>query len=139
MSNKVQILIVDDESVVRHAFERILSSDRCDVTAVASGPEALQAMAFQSFDVVLLDLRMPGMDGLTVLRTIKQNWPESKVIVITGYAALQTAKDSVALGAFDYLAKPVGPQDVIRVTRDALVHKGWALRRDRPAASHTVQ
>lgn len=139
MSNKVQILIVDDESVVRHAFERILSSERCDVTAVGSGPEALQAMAQQPFDVVLLDLRMPGMDGMTVLRTIKQNWPDSEVVVITGYAALQTAKESVALGAFDYLAKPVGPQEVIHVTREALVHKGWALRHERPAASHIVQ
>lgn len=130
MSNKVQILIVDDEAVIRHAFERILSSERCDVVAVGSGPEALQAMARQAFDVVLLDLRMPGMDGLSVLREIKQHWPASEVVVITGYAALETAKESVALGAFDYLAKPVGPQDVIQVTHEALVHKGWVLRRE---------
>jgi len=139
MSNKVQILIVDDEPVVRQAFERILSSARCAVVAVSSGAEALRVMAEQPFDVVLLDLRMPGMDGLTVLRTIKQNWPESEVVVVTGYAALQTAKESVALGAFDYLAKPVGPQEIIHVTQEALVHKGWALRRENSLSSHAVQ
>lgn len=139
MSNKVKILIVDDESVVRQAFERILSSAHCDVVAVSNGPEALQVMAAQPFDVVLLDVRMPGMDGMTVLRAIKQNWPESEVIVITGYAALQTAKESVALGAFDYLAKPVGPQEVIHVTHEALVHKGWALRRESPVPTHAIR
>jgi DNA-binding NtrC family response regulator len=74
-----------------------------------------------------------------VLRTIKQRWPEVEVIVITGHAALDTAKQSVALGAFDYLAKPVGPEDVIKVTHDALLHKGWALRADRRPAAGPVQ
>ena len=138
MSNRVKILIVDDESVIRQAFERILSSERCDVVAVASGTEALEALAAQSFDVVLLDLRMPGMDGLEVLRTIKRQWPACEVIIVTGYAALETAKESVALGAFDYLAKPVGPQDIIKVTQEALVHKGWMLRPERTSAAQAL-
>jgi DNA-binding NtrC family response regulator len=130
MSSKVKILIVDDESVVRQAFVRILSGDRCIVEAVDNGADALQKMRQQPFDVVLLDLKMPGMDGMTVLRTIKENWPESEVIIVTGYAAVQTAKESVALGAFDYMAKPVGPDEVINATNEALLHKGWALRRE---------
>jgi len=130
MSGKVKILIVDDESVVRQAFVRILSSERCSVEAVSNGPDALRRMREQAFDVVLLDLKMPGMDGMTVLRTIKENWPESEVIIVTGYAALETAKESVALGAFDYVAKPVGPEEVIHVTNEALLHKGWALRHE---------
>jgi len=133
MSDKVKILIVDDELVVRHAFMRVLSSDHCVVEAVCNGADALQRMQQQPFDIVFLDLRMPGMDGMTVLRTIRQNWPESEVVIVTGYAALQTAKESVALGAFDYLAKPVGPDEVINVTNGALLHKGWALRRERRA------
>jgi CheY-like chemotaxis protein len=136
MSDKVKILIVDDESVVRQAFVRILSSDRCIVEAVSNGPDALRRMREQAFDVVLLDLKMPGMDGMTVLRTIKQNWPESEVIIVTGYAALESAKESVALGAFDYVAKPVGPEEVLNVTNEALLHKGWALRRE-PRAEFT--
>jgi DNA-binding NtrC family response regulator len=138
MSSKVKILIVDDESVVRQAFVRILSSDRCIVEAVDNGADALQKMREQPFDVVLLDLKMPGMDGMTVLRTIKENWPESEVIIVTGYAAVQTAKESVALGAFDYMAKPVGPDEVISVTNEALLHKGWALRREPQVEAGTV-
>lgn len=134
MSSRVKILIVDDDATVRRAFERILAGEHCDVVAVPGGAEALQAMDAQRFDVVLLDLRMPGLDGLSVLRTIKHDWPATEVVVITGYAALDTAKESVALGAFDYLAKPVGPQDVIKVTQEAMVHKGWALRRERTPA-----
>lgn len=139
MSDKVRILIVDDESVVRQAFVKVLSSEHCIVEAVSNGPDALQRMRQHPFDVVLLDLRMPDMDGMTVLRTIKQTWPDSEVIIVTGYAALQTAKESVSLGAFDYLAKPVAPDEVINATHGALLHKGWALRRERPALSDAMR
>ena len=135
MPTKVNVLIVDDESVVRQAFARILSSERCIVETVANGTEALQRMGEQAFDVVLLDLKMPGMDGLEVLRAIKDHWPESEVIVVTGHSALRTAKESIELGAFDYLAKPIGPEEVINVTNEALLHKGWALRRQARAAA----
>jgi CheY-like chemotaxis protein len=136
MSDKVKFLIVDDEPVVRQAFTRILSSDHCVVETAANGQEALRKMRQQAFDVVLLDLKMPGMDGLTVLRTIKQDWPDSEVIVITGYAALESAKESMVAGAFDYLPKPIGPEEVIKATNGALLHKRWALRRDpQPAVS----
>ena len=81
------------------------------------------------FDVVLLDMRMPGQDGLSVLRTIKQKWPESEVVIITGYPTVDSAKEAVRLGAYDYVAKPVGPQDVINVTDGAMTRKQWALRR----------
>jgi DNA-binding NtrC family response regulator len=138
MSSKVKILIVDDEPGIRQAFVRVLSSARCSAEAVGDGQAALQRMQQQKFDVVLLDLRMPGMDGMTVLRTIKQNWPASEVIIVTGYAALETAKESVALGAFDYLAKPVGPDEVINATTSALLHKGWALRRDPQVGCHAM-
>ncbi|MBK6853048.1 MAG: response regulator [Burkholderiales bacterium] len=129
MINKTKILIVDDEPVVRLAYSRILASDHSLVEAVSNGVDALERLAEQAFDVVLLDLRMPGMDGMAVLQAIKQNWPDVEVIIITGYAGIDTVKQSVALGAFDYLAKPVGPDDVMNVTNSALRHKGWALRR----------
>jgi len=139
MSNPVRIMIVDDESVVRQAFARILASEQCTVQTVDNGQDALRRMEREPCDVVLLDLRMPGMDGLSVLRAIKQRWPAVEVIVITGYAALDSAKASVALGAFDYLAKPVGPDEVIHATRSALLHKGWALHADTPAEGATLQ
>jgi DNA-binding NtrC family response regulator len=127
MSPRVKILIVDDEPVVRQSFSRILSGERCTAVTAESGAAALQCLEQDSFDLVLLDLRMPGMDGLSLLREIKRRWPEVEVVVVTGYAALDTIKASLALGAFDYLAKPVGPEEIIHVTRGALQHKGWAL------------
>ncbi len=128
MNNKANILVVDDEEVVRLSYFRSLSGERCKVELVESGRDALQAMAQQSFDVVLLDLRMPEMDGLVVLKHIKQHWPDSEVIVITGYPAIDTAKQAVALGAYGYLAKPLGPDEVINAANDAMTHKRWALR-----------
>ena len=129
MSEKNRILIVDDDEVVRWSYQRSLQSVACDVAAASGGDEALQTMERNPFDVVLLDLRMPGRDGMSVLRTIKQKWPESEVVIITGYPTVDSAKEALRLGAYDYVAKPVGPQDVISVTDGAMAHKQWALRR----------
>lgn len=133
MLDKTKILIVDDEEIVRLCLHRTLSSDHCDVEVVRNGNDALTAMAQHPYDVVLLDLRMPGMDGMTVLKTIKEKWPESEVIIITGFPAVESAKQAVTLGAYDYLAKPVGPDEVISAANCALTHKRWALRREQPA------
>ena len=129
MSDKNRILIVDDDEVVRWSYQRSLQSVCCDVAAASDGEEALQTMERNPFDVVLLDLRMPGLDGLSVLRAIKQKWPESEVVIITGYPTVDSAKEAVRLGAHDYIAKPIGPQDVIDVTDSAVTRKHWALRR----------
>ena len=127
MNTRTRILVVDDEEIVRRSHMRILASAPCTVEAVRNGQQALEAMEAGSYDVVLLDLRMPGMDGLTVLKCIKEKWPESEIIVITGYPCLETAKEAIRLGAHDYLSKPVGPNEVINATTMALQHKQWAL------------
>jgi DNA-binding NtrC family response regulator len=130
MIKKANILVVDDEEVVRLSYARSLASEHCKVETVSNGQDALQMMGQRPFDVVLLDLLMPGMNGMTVLSTIKQQWPESEVIIITGYPALETAKQAVSLGAYDYLAKPAGPDDIINATHSAMNHKRWTLRSD---------
>jgi len=129
MSNKNRILIVDDDETVRQSYLRSLESISNNIEAASDGEEALQTMEQKPFDVVLLDMRMPGQDGLSVLRTIKQKWPESEVVIITGYPTVASAKEAVRLGAYDYVAKPVGPQDVINVTDGAITRKQWALHR----------
>jgi DNA-binding NtrC family response regulator len=139
MFEKAKILVVDDEEVVRLSHFRTLSGEHCNVEVVRNGKDALQMMGQHSFDVVLLDLRMPGMDGMTVLKTIKEKWPESEVIIITGYPAVESAKQAVTLGAYDYLAKPVGPDDVINAANGAMLHKKWALRCDRQAQCTSVR
>ena len=127
MNNKARILIVDDEEVVRHSFTRALATTNCQVKAVSSWTQVAEALRAEPFDVVLLDLRMPDVDGITVLRAVKQRWPESEVIIITGYPTIETAKEAVALGAYDYLAKPVDPEQVIEASNAAMQHKRWAL------------
>lgn len=131
MDNKTKILVVDDEEVVRLSHIRTLASMHCNVEVVWNGAEALQVMEQRPADVVLLDLRMPGMDGMSVLKIIKQRWPETEVVIITGYPTVETAKEAVRLGAFDYLAKPLGPDEVINVANGAMTQKRWALHRDR--------
>ncbi len=129
MSEKNRILIVDDDETVRRSYLRSLESISCNIEAASDGEQALQTMEAKPFDVVLLDMRMPGRDGLSVLRTIKQKWPESEVVIITGYPTVDSAKEAVRLGAYDYISKPVAPQDVINVTDSAITHKHWALHR----------
>jgi DNA-binding NtrC family response regulator len=130
MNTKARILIVDDEEVVRLSYMRTLAGADCQVEAVWTWSQVSQAMHEEPFDLVLLDLRMPGMDGLDVLRELKKRWPESEVIIITGYPTLASAKEAVSLGAYDYLTKPVGPAQVIAAANAAMLHKHWALRDD---------
>lgn len=139
MTEKATILVVDDEEVVRRSYVRTLSGENCSVAAVWNGNEALQAMGQHPFDVVLLDLCMPGMGGMTVLKTIKEKWPESEVIVITGYPAVESAKEAVTLGAYDYLAKPVDPDDVINAANGAMLHRRWALRCDQQSGCSGIR
>jgi len=132
-TRQARILIIDDEEVVRRSFTRILEGN-CKVQAVWNWYQVAQAMQEDPADVVLLDLRMPEMDGISVLKALKQRWPESEVIVVTGYPTLETAKQAVSLGAYDYLTKPVNPDQVIHASNAAWLHKRWALHRDRGAA-----
>jgi DNA-binding NtrC family response regulator len=129
MNEQPRILIVDDEPIVQRSFDRLLSGAHCCTRTANDGAEALQAMDRESFDVVLLDLRMPGEDGISVLRKIKTGWPQSEVVVITGYPSIESAKQAVRAGASDYLAKPVEAQDMICATRRALSRQQWTLRR----------
>ena len=142
MNEKANILIVDDEEVVRLSHLRSLEGADCNTRAAEDGREALNVMEQHPADVVLLDLRMPDLNGMDVLKTIKQRWPDSEVVVITGYPSLETAKQAVRLGAFNYLAKPLGPNDVLKAANDAVNQKRWGIRSDRdgqPTNEFTVQ
>ena len=131
MNNPANILIVDDEEVVRLSHLRSLQSANCNARVAEDGTRALEVMEQQPFDVILLDLRMPDLDGMEVLRTIKDRWPDSEVVIITGYPTIESAKEAVRLGAYNYIAKPVGPDEVIKAANDAMTQKRWALHSDR--------
>jgi len=130
MNANASILVVDDEEVVRRGFQRVLASGCRQVETAGTGEQALRAMENRPYDIVLLDLRMPGMDGMSVLKTMKRRWPEGEVIVVTGYPSVDTAKEAIRLGACDYLAKPLAPGEVIEAANNAIERKHWTLRRE---------
>jgi DNA-binding NtrC family response regulator len=135
MTTKPKILVIDDDETVRRSYLRSLRTVRCDVETAATGEEAIRALTDRPFDVLLLDIRMPGMDGMAVLKAAKQTAPDSEVIVITGYPTVEGAKQAVQLGAYDYIAKPVGPAEVIKATNGALNQKAWMLRTEQTHAA----
>ncbi len=123
MAEMRKVLVVDDEEIVRLSHMRTLAGQSCSVEAARGGEEALEKMRTAPADVVLLDLRMPGMDGLAALKAIKEQWPATEVVIITGYPSVVTAREAVRLGAFDYLAKPVDPDKVLAVANEAMAQR----------------
>ncbi len=123
MAETRKVLVVDDEEIVRLSHMRTLAGQSCSVEAARGGEEALEKMRNDPADVVLMDLRMPGMDGLAALKTIKEKWPATEVVIITGYPSVVTAREAVRLGAFDYLAKPVDPDKVLAVANEAMAQR----------------
>lgn len=112
---QVSILIIDDERDLRDGCERVLVRYGCRVSKAADGAAGLAAMQDDPAEIVLLDLKMPGMDGLEVLRRLRESHPQVLVIVITGYATVETAIEAMKLGAYDFLPKPFQP-DQLRLT-----------------------
>ena len=123
MAETRKVLVVDDEEIVRLSHMRTLAGQSCSVEAARGGEEALDKMQKAPADVVLMDLRMPGMDGLAALKAIKEKWPATEVVIITGYPSVVTAREAVRLGAFDYLAKPVDPDKVLAVANEAMAQR----------------
>jgi len=110
---KIRVLIVDDEKeFVELVSERLTMRDY-DVTAAFSGEEALETVKKYNFDIVVLDILMPGIDGIETLREIKRIKPLTEVILLTGHAAVDTAIDGMRLGAYDYLTKPCEISDLV--------------------------
>jgi DNA-binding NtrC family response regulator len=108
-----KILLVDDEDRFRTNLKKMLAAQGFDVTARASGPEALDELARQPYDVILLDVRMPVMDGLETLAAIKKNHPDSEVIILTGHASVDAAAEIIRLGAAEFLLKPSPLEEII--------------------------
>jgi DNA-binding response OmpR family regulator len=106
------VLVVDDEGANRYAVSKSLQRVGYIVSEAGSGEEALDIMRHQAFDVVLTDIRMPGLDGVDLLRRIKEEAPDIIVILMTAYASLGTAVEALRLGAHDYLIKPSSSQDI---------------------------
>ncbi|HEU0204165.1 MAG TPA: response regulator, partial [Burkholderiaceae bacterium] len=117
MSNK--ILIVDDEDIVVRSCTRILGNSY-EIDSASDGRTALEKIADGAYDIVILDIMMPGMSGIEVLQQVKESRPEIDVIMITGLSEIETAVRAMKLGAFDYLPKPFDPDQLEAVVERAL-------------------
>jgi CheY-like chemotaxis protein len=115
-----RVLVVDDEQIVRDSCERALKDAGYAVRTVGNGYDALEACRAERFDVMFTDLKMPGMQGLDVIRKVTEECPETRVIIITGYPSQESALQAGRLGVFDYLEKPLSPERLSAATHSAL-------------------
>ena len=107
-----RILIIDDEEIVLRSCQRILADGEYEVETVQDGREGLRKIAENNYDVLILDIKMPGIDGLEVLQRVKESHPDIDVIMITGLHEIEAAVKAMKLGAFDYLPKPFDPAEL---------------------------
>lgn len=109
---KQQFLVVDDEKNIRLTVSQALESFNCPVQSAINGEEALQKLGQEQFSIVFLDLKMPGIDGMEVLRRIRTGWPRTRVVIITAHGSIDSAVEAMKLGAVDFIQKPFSPYEI---------------------------
>ncbi len=115
----MKMMLVDDEERFLSTTKKLLSKKGFEVITAASGPEALDILRAQNIHVVILDVKMPGMDGIETLKAIKRTYPLVEVIMLTGHATVESAVDGLKSGATDYLMKPTDIGDIISKATEA--------------------
>jgi DNA-binding response OmpR family regulator len=128
---KPRLLLVDDEEMYLEYLSRRLITRHYDVTKCLSGEEALEKIRDRDFDVVILDMLLPGMDGIETLREINKLKPLTEVIMLTGHASLESGIEGMELGAFDYLRKPCDTEELITKINEACERKAQQEERIR--------
>lgn len=124
MEEALRVLIVDDEEELVSALEERLNLRGFQAAGVTTGVAAIEYLADRPCDVVLLDVKMPGLGGLEVIRQIKQEHPKLEVILLTGHGSVKDADAGMELGAFDYVMKPVKIDVLVRLLLEAAARKG---------------
>ncbi len=123
MSKKAIIQIIDDEPIIHEVLGQLLISEGYEVEPSSSGEEGLEKFSSRPPDLILLDLLMPGMDGIEVLKRIRKIDPLAAIIIITAYASVESAIEAMKIGAFDYVQKPFKNDDLLLTIRRALEHR----------------
>jgi DNA-binding NtrC family response regulator len=113
-----KVLVIDDEAIIRTSSKRALAPEGYEVILAAGGREGIEILEKESVDVILLDLKMPDMDGMEVLKVIMERWPGTKVIVVTGYSTVDTAVQALRLGAFNHIEKPFTPDSLLAAVKE---------------------
>lgn len=125
-----KILLVDDEIVFTNNMSKLLNARGYKVTAVDNGQSAINALEEKDIDVVVLDLKMPGMDGITTLREIKTLGLFTETLILTGHGAIDTALEAIKLGAYDYLTKPCSIDELVEKIEGAWGKKDVEEKKD---------
>jgi DNA-binding NtrC family response regulator len=112
MANKLKIMVIDDEEIVGKRLKPALEKRGDIVESFVNSKNAIRRLSEEHFDIVITDIRMDEIDGLEVLDYIKSHSKDTKVIMITGYATVEVAREALAKGAFDFIAKPFKPEDL---------------------------
>ncbi|MCR4395589.1 MAG: response regulator [Candidatus Saccharicenans sp.] len=115
-----RILFIDDEEIVLRSCRRIFAQSDYEIETALSGEEGLSKAINQDYDLVVTDLKMPGIGGMEVLKRLRQVRPDTTVIIFTGYASVDTAREALTNGAFDYIPKPFTPEEIREVIKNAL-------------------
>ncbi len=121
--NSFSVLIVDDEKEFLETLVKRLKKRKLDAKGAENGENALKMLKHNTVDVVVLDVRMPGMDGIETLREIKNDFPLTEVVMLTGHASMEVAVEGMEIGAFDYLMKPVDIDELVYKLQDAYKKK----------------
>lgn len=119
MKDNVSILVVDDEQMMRELLKKILTREGYKVTTAADGLDALDVLREEKIDMVISDMKMPGLDGFGLLKTVKEQYPQVGVIMMTAYGDTYTVKDALLLGADEYITKPFKSYEISLVVERA--------------------
>ena len=115
----MRVLIVDDEEELVHALVERLDLRGIEAIGVTNGHDALERIYHESFDVMLLDMKMPGLGGLEVIKKVKEKCPKLEVLLLTGHGSTRDAEEGMRAGAFKYVMKPVNIEDLVALLREA--------------------
>jgi DNA-binding response OmpR family regulator len=119
-SLKYSVLVIDDEPIVCHSVRRILTKKSCAVEEAFDVDAALQKLQLNQYDLVIVDLKMPKRTGMEILESIRTNYPDTPVVMVTGFASIDTAIQATKAGAFNFIPKPFTPEELSKVAEEAL-------------------
>lgn len=127
MVRPLEVLLLDDEPIVGRRLKPALDKIGCHVEVFENPKEAVARIDQKEFDIVVTDIRMEEMDGIAVLEHVQKKWPRAKVILITGYAKMDLAREAMGKGVFDFIAKPFRPDDLRRIIANAAEALGMPI------------
>lgn len=126
---KLKLMLVDDEKRYLQTTAKLMEKKGIDVVTAQSGEQALDLLRTREVDVVILDIKMPGMDGFRTLRAIKTLYPPVEVILLTGHATMDSAIDGLQSGAFDYVIKPADIDEIVNKAYEAFQKNGGSRKK----------